>query len=145
MKIIKSILIIALFFGLWIVFCWPINISDNLQAKRFEFNAWIYKDDIITKCEDIQCVFEKVTENYKFNDTNMNDRLKLLTKNPNEVVLYGGVCRDYAVTYCAALWDLEDTTCYIHVENNHAFNVVWQGNQYCVIDQKDMICSEFKI
>lgn len=103
----------------------PIIFINNLNFNSIS-NSW-EDDEIITSLatfcnhfdgdeNKIECVMKIATMNYDYKEHGILS----MVKQPEEIINYGGVCRDYAVFYSSVFKDMGYSTKFIY-EPNHVY------------------------
>ncbi len=99
--------------------------SDELVNKIVDVCS--RNDDILGQ---VYCVNGLVTLNFNYTEHDDN-----LIYSPKRTILYGGVCRDYAITYKTIFNGLGINSDYV-LEENHIYNVIEKDGFYIEIDQQ---------
>lgn len=114
-------------------------ISYPLYTENIKDDQMV--DVIVRKCEDeeteidkVYCVYHIVSLFYNYQLREGGD-----IHSPTKTLLEGGLCRDYAVMYCA-IFDKLNIKCQFKHTNNHIFNVIDLERGYCIIDQARITC-----
>ena len=87
--------------------------------------------------EQAECVVEQTCSMY--NATMRNDSV---IRTPDELILEGGLCRDYAVFVDAIMNNLDWDTDFIF-SKNHVYNAMYKDNTYCSINACYYHCDAF--
>jgi len=92
-----------------------------------------------TDLEKVYCVAIKLDSYYNYNLTRDKNLIKSLT----EMLMTGGICRDFSVNYCSVMYKMNIKCDYIILSNHLVsyVDLIEEHNTYCIIDQGEVWCA----
>ena len=90
-----------------------------------------------TELQNIYCVNNIISKMFNYTE---HDDLQIYS--PTKTLIEGGLCRDYALTYCS-IFNKLDIDCNYHSTSEHVFNIInLKSGGYCIIDMDLIDCTK---
>lgn len=138
---------LGIFLGFFLIvfFIFPLIAQSTSSLKVFLYSLEIQssKDPainlIVNRCnkgtnlDKVNCAAEELLKRYNYTKENRD----YIFKTPTELLIEGGVCRDFALTYCSIMRKMNISCNYLFLKGHMVsyVDLIKSDGTYCIIDQ----------